>query len=378
MREAIFNLLINGGYGDPVTDARVLDLFAGTGALGLEALSRGAASLTLVDDGSAARALIAKNIALCRTQAQHLRLNATRLPPNPAAPHDLIFLDPPYGKGLGQAALAVAQQGNWLAPEALVVWEEGSALAPPPRFHATGPAPLWRHPCDDPEGPMTPKAVIFDCDGVVVDSEGISFGLLADQLALYGHPMGLAQMREMFLGGTLRSLWTTARERGVPLPDDWVDAHNARLAARLAEGTPLIDGVTQVLDKLDAAGIPYAIGSNGPPRKMVASLGQHPGLMERFGGHIYSAQVVGLPKPAPDVYLHAARALGVPPQHCVVVEDSVRACGPHWPPECAAMAWLPKTMEPPSPPPGPRYFIAWRICRDCWGSPEAVRKEEFS
>ena len=134
VREAIFNLLINGGYGDPVTDARVLDLFAGTGALGLEALSRGAASLTLVDDGPAARALIAKNIALCRTEAQHLRQNATRLPPNPAAPYDLIFLDPPYGKGLGQAALLSAQQGNWLAPEALVVWEEGSALAPPPGF----------------------------------------------------------------------------------------------------------------------------------------------------------------------------------------------------------------------------------------------------
>ncbi len=134
VREAIFNLLINGGYGDPVTDARVLDLFAGTGALGLEALSRGAASLTLVDDGTAARALIAKNIALCRTTAQHLRLNATRLPPNPDAPFDLIFLDPPYGKGLGQAALASALAGNWLAAQALVVWEEGSALAPPPGF----------------------------------------------------------------------------------------------------------------------------------------------------------------------------------------------------------------------------------------------------
>jgi HAD superfamily hydrolase (TIGR01509 family) len=166
------------------------------------------------------------------------------------------------------------------------------------------------------------KAVIFDCDGVVVDSEDIGFGLLADQLALYGHKMSLAQMRELFLGGTLRSFWTGARARGVPLPDDWVDAHNARLAARLAEGVPLIPGIIGVLDALDAAGIRYAIGSNGPPRKMVASLGQHPGLTERFGGHIYSAQVVGTPKPAPDVYLFAARALGVSPQDCVVIEDS--------------------------------------------------------
>ena len=147
--------------------------------------------------------------------------------------------------------------------------------------------------------------------------------MLADQLALYGHPMSLNQMRSLFLGGTLRSFWTEARARGVPLPDDWVDAHNARLAARLAEGVPLIPGIILVLDALDAAGIPYAIGSNGPPRKMVASLGQHPGLIERFGGHIYSAQVVGTPKPAPDVYLFAARALGVLPQDCVVIEDSL-------------------------------------------------------
>jgi 16S rRNA (guanine966-N2)-methyltransferase len=135
VREAIFNLLINGGYGDPVTGARVLDLFAGTGALGLEALSRGAAAAVLVDDGPAARGLIAKNVALCRTEAaQHLRLNATRLPPNPGAPFSLVFLDPPYGKGLGEAALTAAQNGGWLAPEALVVWEESAAMAPPSGF----------------------------------------------------------------------------------------------------------------------------------------------------------------------------------------------------------------------------------------------------
>jgi 16S rRNA (guanine966-N2)-methyltransferase len=136
VREAIFNLLINGGYGSPVTGARVLDLFAGTGALGLEALSRGAADLTLIDDGTAARGLIGKNIALCRTAAtaHHLRHNATHLPPNPDLPYSLIFLDPPYGKGLGEAALAAARAGNWLAPGALVVWEEGTALAPPQGF----------------------------------------------------------------------------------------------------------------------------------------------------------------------------------------------------------------------------------------------------
>ena len=89
---------------------------------------------TLIDDGAAARDLIAKNIALCRTSARHLRHDATRLPQNPGATYDLIFLDPPYDKGLGEAALQSARAANWLAPEALVVWEEGTALAPPQGF----------------------------------------------------------------------------------------------------------------------------------------------------------------------------------------------------------------------------------------------------
>ena len=134
VREAIFNLLINGGYGNPVQGARVLDLFAGTGALGLEALSRGADALTLVDDGPAARALIARNIALCRCEAVHLRLDATRLPAHSGAGFSLIFLDPPYGKGLGEAAMQSALAAGWLEAEALLVWEEGSALPPPPGF----------------------------------------------------------------------------------------------------------------------------------------------------------------------------------------------------------------------------------------------------
>ena len=134
VREAIFNLLINGGYGNPVEGARVLDLFAGTGALGLEALSRGAEALTLVDDGGAARGLIARNIALCRCEATHLRLDATRLPGTGGAGFGLVFVDPPYGKGLGEAAMVSALAAGWLGSEALVVWEEGAALPAPVGF----------------------------------------------------------------------------------------------------------------------------------------------------------------------------------------------------------------------------------------------------
>ncbi len=135
VREAIFNLLINA-HGNPVTGARVLDLFAGTGALGLEALSRGAASATFVDDGAKALALLRTNIARLRaeTETRILRQDATRLPPNQAAPCTLVFLDPPYGKGLGETALAAARKGGWLAPGATVVWEEAIAPTAPDGF----------------------------------------------------------------------------------------------------------------------------------------------------------------------------------------------------------------------------------------------------
>ena len=139
VREAIFNLLINGKVaqtGDPVTGARVLDLFAGTGALGLEALSRGAAFACFVDDGKVARNLIKRNIALMRveTEAAILPVNATALIANREAGFDLVFLDPPYGKSLGQAAIASCLAGKWLAPNALIVWEEASVLAAPQGF----------------------------------------------------------------------------------------------------------------------------------------------------------------------------------------------------------------------------------------------------
>lgn len=135
VREAIFNLLVNA-HGNPVTGARVLDLFAGTGALGLEALSRGAAEVTFVDDGAKALALIKSNIAKMRAEAEAriLRQNATRLGANAGAGYGLVFLDPPYGKGLGELALAAARAGGWLVPGAMVIWEEGTPPAVPEGF----------------------------------------------------------------------------------------------------------------------------------------------------------------------------------------------------------------------------------------------------
>ena len=134
VRESIFNLLINGTHSNPIPGARVLDLFAGTGALGLEALSRGAARVAFVDDGVAARALLRQNIEKARAMGvtDVWRRDATRLGENRGAPYGLIFLDPPYGKSLGEQAMADVISGGWLAPGGMVVWEESQPPAPVP------------------------------------------------------------------------------------------------------------------------------------------------------------------------------------------------------------------------------------------------------
>ena len=167
-----------------------------------------------------------------------------------------------------------------------------------------------------------PAAVIFDCDGVVVDSEPIAFDLLAIDLAAHGLTISHDQMATLFLGGAMRGVFDAARGMGAHLPDDWVDRFYAKLYAALARGTPLIPGILAVLDALDHAGIAFAMGSNGSPRKMEITLGQHPGLIARFGGRLFSGQTLGKPKPAPDLYLHIAQRMGVEPALCVVIEDS--------------------------------------------------------
>jgi 16S rRNA (guanine966-N2)-methyltransferase len=126
LRQTLFDILVHG-YGDPVTGARVLDLFAGTGALGLEALSRGARYALFVDNGVEARALLRQNIEAfgLTGRSKVFRRDATMLgDAGTMAPFDLVFADPPYGQGKGEAALAEAHRGGWLAPGALLVLEE--------------------------------------------------------------------------------------------------------------------------------------------------------------------------------------------------------------------------------------------------------------
>jgi 16S rRNA (guanine966-N2)-methyltransferase len=138
LRESLFNILAHA-YGDPASGARVLDLFAGTGALGIEAMSRGAAFTLFVDDGAEARALLRENVASFGLggTSRVFRRDATKLgPAYPVEPFSLVFLDPPYGKNLAENALASARDGAWLVPEAIIVVEEAvkSAFAAPDGF----------------------------------------------------------------------------------------------------------------------------------------------------------------------------------------------------------------------------------------------------
>src|SRR4051794_37279933 len=174
LRESLFNILTHA-YDDPIEGARVLDLFAGTGALGIEAISRGASFALFVDNGAEARALLRNNIEALGLGGgtKVFRRDATDLgPAHPLEPFSLVFLDPPYGKKLAERALGSLHDGGWLTPEAMLVVEEAKAagFAPPEGFEE-----LERRAYDDTElvllrhaahplssprrgGPITPDA----------------------------------------------------------------------------------------------------------------------------------------------------------------------------------------------------------------------------
>ena len=167
-----------------------------------------------------------------------------------------------------------------------------------------------------------PKAVLFDCDGVLVDSEPITTRLMRDDLAAHGLDLSLERIAALFVGGTLPGVARQARDLGATLPEDWVDRFYTKAFAALAAEVEAVPGVSDLLDQLIAAGVSIAVGSNGPVAKMEITL-TRTGLIGRLAPHIYSSHDLPQPKPAPDVYLHAARQLGVLPRDCIVVEDSV-------------------------------------------------------
>ncbi len=168
----------------------------------------------------------------------------------------------------------------------------------------------------------TIDGVIFDCDGVLVDSERISNGAWALLLTEIGLPMTMERSLEIFMGNSMpRCVEIVTEMMGHAPPDDLLARFTANVTVALQRDLEPVEGIVALLDTLDEAGIRYGVASNGDHEKMRTTLGKT-GLLERFEGKRFSAFDVGKPKPAPDLFLYAARALGFDPARTIVVEDS--------------------------------------------------------
>jgi HAD superfamily hydrolase (TIGR01509 family) len=160
--------------------------------------------------------------------------------------------------------------------------------------------------------------VIFDCDGVLVDSERIAVRVDAQMLAELGWPLSEQEIVERFMGRTTEDMIRTIEAELDDLEPGWhVEFDRRYMAALEAELAP-VDGVVEALDAID---LPTCVASSGSHEKLRFTLG-HTGLYPRFEGRIFSAHDVARGKPAPDLFLHAARSLGADPAACAVVEDS--------------------------------------------------------
>ena len=169
---------------------------------------------------------------------------------------------------------------------------------------------------------MSCELVIFDCDGVLVDSEPISNRVLAADISAAGWAMTTEACIRRFKGHRLTEVQALVETSlGRALGPDWLAAHYGRVYDAFREEIRPIDGITEVLDWLDARGIPCCVASQGPVAKMEVTLGTT-GLWDRFAGRVFSADAVARPKPAPDLFLYAAGKMAVAPAASIVVEDS--------------------------------------------------------
>jgi HAD superfamily hydrolase (TIGR01509 family) len=168
------------------------------------------------------------------------------------------------------------------------------------------------------------KLVIFDCDGVLVDSEGPVNELLLEDLNGRGLSLRAEDMRDLFVGGTMEGVFRQARSMGGDLPDDWVARFYEKMFARLSQGVPLIDGVLDLISAVEASGASIWVASNGPYQKMRHTLMPH-GLWDRFEGRIMSREDFA-PKPAPDMILHAMKHSDAGPSETAFIDDSPTGC----------------------------------------------------
>jgi beta-phosphoglucomutase-like phosphatase (HAD superfamily) len=164
--------------------------------------------------------------------------------------------------------------------------------------------------------------VIFDCDGVLVDSERIALRINQEMLADLGWPLSADDIVRLFLGRSQASNRATIEKHlGRALPDGWLDEFAGRIRTAHAAELTRVDGISEALAGIDALGIGTCVASSGTHAKIEHSL-RHVGLYDRFAGRIFSATDVARGKPAPDLFQHAAATLGAEPAACVVVEDS--------------------------------------------------------
>lgn len=165
--------------------------------------------------------------------------------------------------------------------------------------------------------------VIFDCDGVLVDSEPVANRILAEDLALRGWPMPPAEVRQRFVGMTLADMRPLAETQiGMALPPDWEAAMQACIVAALAEEAVAIPGAIEALRAVDGMGIAWCIASNSSHAEMQVKFSRL-GIAQMVAGRTHSFTDVVRGKPAPDLFLAAAAAAGASPHECVVIEDSV-------------------------------------------------------
>jgi HAD superfamily hydrolase (TIGR01509 family) len=167
------------------------------------------------------------------------------------------------------------------------------------------------------------RLVIFDCDGVLIDSEPIADRVMAEELTAIGWPMTAAENHAQFLGMDVGQVAAAAAARlGRPMSAGWLDRLADRLVAAMAQEAPLVAGAAEALRGVSALGLPWRVASNSSHAEMAAKFGRN-GLAEQVAGRLHSFHDVPRGKPAPDIYLAAAAAEGVSPANCVVIEDSL-------------------------------------------------------